>query len=472
MKRQQVMIVALLLCSQLSFAQEAVKSTLEDQSSVAVTVYNSGLGLVKDTRKISVPAGQGELRFMDVASSIMPVTVSARSLNQPDKFRVLEQNYEYDLMSQGKVLDKYVGKTIKIIDFNQYQDRKDTVEATLLSNEGQIYKIGDEIYLGHPGVKVVPEIPENLISKPTLTWLYANEGSAEQSLEVAYLTNGISWNADYVFSVDANDKEADLSGWVTINNQSGASYNDAKLKVVAGQVNRAQEFESDKMYLRKSAMMAMDAAAPQFTEQAFFEYHIYDLGRATTIKNNQTKQISLLEASGVGLQKEFLVRTQRYFYFQPYGTEDQKQPVEVYITFMNSKANHLGMPLPQGTMRMYKKDKDGSQQFIGEDSIKHTSADEKVRLKAGEAFDLTAERKQTDFKQVTSRDTESEWEITLKNHKEEDVTIVLLEAVSGDWKVISESHPHTEENAFTIRYDIPVPKKGEVKVKYRVSARN
>ncbi|MEK7286052.1 MAG: DUF4139 domain-containing protein [Nitrospirota bacterium] len=470
---KKILWVAILFVqSQLLFAQEPVKSTLEDQTSVAITVYNGNLGLVKETRKIAIPKGQGELRFMDVAASIMPVTVSVRSTTAPNQFRVLEQNYEYDLMSHEKVLDKYVGKKIKIVNWNNEQDRKDSVDATLLSNEGQIFKINDEVYLGYPGVKVVPEIPNNLISKPTLGWVYDNEGTADHALEVSYLTSGLSWNADYVLSIDANDQLSDLSGWVTINNQSGATYNKAKLKVVAGEVNRAPVPAAAPFALRKGEMM-MAAASSDFSEQAFFEYHIYDLQRPTTIKNHQTKQISLLGATGVGLVKEFLVNSQQYYYYQPFGGQAPKQPVEVFITFVNSKENRLGMPLPAGTIRMYKKDKDGSQQFIGEDNISHTPKDEKVRLKAGEAFDLVVERKQTDFRQVTSKIVETEWEVLLKNHKEnEDVVINLLESVSGDWEILSESHKHKKEDAISLRYNIPVAKSSEVKVKYRVRVKH
>jgi hypothetical protein len=441
---------------------------LTDQKDLKVTVYNQQLGLVKDTRTILLPVGEGELRFMDVAQLIQPETVRVRSLNQPADLALIEQNYEYDLMSQEKVLDKYVGKSIKILNWNEFQDRKETVDATLLSAEGQIFRINNEIYLGHPGVKIVPEIPDNLISKPTLMWEVDNAGAAEQKLEVAYLTSGLGWNADYVLTLSGDDKSADLSGWVTIDNHSGAAYRDAKLKVVAGQVNTAPVSD---MLLMKGARMAMAAAAPeQFQEQAFFEYHIYDLVRPTTIKNNQTKQISLLEASGIRTGKEYIVRGDRNYFFQSMGADDRKQPVQVYVTLTNSKADHLGMPLPQGTVRMYKKDRDGSAQFIGEDSIKHTPTDEKVRLKAGEAFDIVCERKQTDFRQVTTRETESEWEITLRNRKDEDVTVQLFESISGDWKILSSTLKPVKADAFTVRFDVPLPKKAEIKVNYRVSA--
>ncbi len=446
------------------------KSTAQDQTAVEVTVYNSNMALIKDVRKVQLPAGEGELRFMDVAAGIMPVTVHVKSLNQPDAFTVLEQNYEYDLMSPAKLLDKFVGKTIKLIEWKQYQDRKDTVEATLLStNNGNIYQIGSEIYLGHPGVHVLPEIPENLIAKPTLMWLYGSQAKEPHTLEVSYLTNNMTWAADYVLVLNKEDTTGDLAGWVTVNNQSGAAYKGAKLKLVAGEVHRAPPKGARPEYYEDARVMASMAAREGFVEQAFFEYHIYDLQRPTTIKENQTKQISLLEASGAKTEKELLVHGIRSYFTYRYQEQMEKQPVKVYVKLKNSKENQLGMPLPEGVVRVYKKDPQGQLQFIGEDRVEHTPKDEEVKLEIGEAFDVVAERKQTDYKQITSGLHESEWEITLRNHKEEEeITVGLVEPVFGNWQVISNTHPYTKVEAFTLRFDVKVQKDGEVKARYRV----
>ncbi|MBN1106334.1 MAG: DUF4139 domain-containing protein [Deltaproteobacteria bacterium] len=449
-----------------AFAQGVTKSDLNDQVGMKVTVYNNNLGLIKDTRKVALPPGEGELRFMDVASQIMPPTVHAASLNHPEGFSVLEQNYEYDLMNAKKLLDKYVGRDIKIVDWNRYQDRKEVVEATLLSNnQDQIYRINDEIYLGHPGYKVLPGLPENLIAKPTLTWIFANHAKGSHELEVSYLTTGINWRADYVMVLNRTDTSADLSGWVTVDNRSGATYKDARLKLVAGEVHRVAE---DRAREVPQAAAFKAARAPQFEEKAFFEYHIYDLGRKTTIKDNQTKQISLLEARNAGVQKELLVYGVKSYFTRKFMERTPKQPVNVYMRFKNSKENHLGMPLPAGVVRLYKQDEDASQQFVGEDRIDHVPKDEEVKLKIGEAFDVVAERVQTDYRQLTSRLHESEWEITLRNHKELDVKVGIVEPLFGNWKIVSNSHPYKKEDAFTIRFDVGVPKNGEVKVKYGV----
>lgn len=469
-KRIGMTLVAIVATPAAAMAADSAvfKSTADDQTAVEVTVYNSNMALIKDIRKVQLPAGQGELRFMDVASSIMPVTVHVKSVNQPEGFTVLEQNYEYDLMSPAKLLDKFVGKKIKLIEWKEYQDRKDTVEATLLStNNGNIYQIGNEIYLGHPGIHVLPEIPENLIAKPTLMWLYDSQAREPHTLEVSYLTNNMNWAADYVLVLNKDDTAADLSGWVTLDNQSGAAYRNAKLKLIAGQVHRARP---PQLYAPEAdySEMRLSKAQAQFVEQGFFEYHIYDLQRPTTIKENQTKQIDLLEATGAKTEKEMLVYGIQTFWTRQYMQEIPKQPVKVFVKFKNSQENHLGMPIPAGVVRVYKQDSGGKLQFIGEDRVDHTPKDEEVKLEIGEAFDVVAERKQTDYREITSHVAEVEWEVTLRNHKQEDVTVGIIEPLWGHWEVVSESHPHTKVDAFTIRFDVKVPKDGETKVVYRV----
>lgn len=451
-------------------AQSVFNSTLDDQQSVSVTVYNNGQGLVREQRKIQLPAGTGELRFMDVASAINPVTVSVKSLLSADSFFISEQNYEYDLISDSKLLDKYVGKQLKIEQWNEYQDRKELTEATLIANNGTpIYKIFDQIYLGHPGTVIVPEIPGNLIEKPTLTWEFENRSEAPQELEVTYLTGGLRWKADYVVTLDEKDEALDLSSWVTLDNTSGTGYVNAGLKLVAGDVNRVMEAPMAKFANARAEMVMMsDARAPQFQEQAFFEYHIYDLQRKTTLKNNQTKQINLIEAFGVKAEKEYRVQGNGYYWTQPLRGEASKEAVEVYVNFKNSESNKLGMPLPAGIMRFYKKDASGAAQFVGEDRIQHTPKNEEVRMKLGKAFDITAERIQTDFRQLTNNLYETEWEITLKNHKKDPVTVKVFEPINGNWKILTASHTETKVDAFTVRFDVTIPVDGEVKLKYRV----
>jgi hypothetical protein len=450
---------------------EVVSSGIEDQTGVAVTIYNVNLGLVKDQREIRMPMGVGEVRFMDVASGIIPASVYIKSLIEPESLHVLEQNYEYDLLNPQKLLDKYVGKEVKLYYKNPFTEREEVIKATLLSNNGgPIFKIGNEITFGHPGRIIFPGVPENLISKPTLVWLVENNLSSAQKVEASYLANGINWRADYVVTLNNKDDKADLSGWVTIDNKSGAAYKDAKLKLVAGDIHRVKdEFE----YREKMMRMAETAVkpAPQFKEEEFFEYHIYTLQRPSTVKDNQTKQISLITAGDNPVKKEMILYGAKYYYYSQYGKVMTDQKVAVFIEIGNKKENNLGIPLPKGTVRVYKKDSEGSLQFIGEDLIDHTPKDEKIRIKVGDAFDVVGSRKQTDWKKIAYDTYEAAYEISLRNHKKEEVTVKVVEPIPGDWTILSSSHEYTKTSAFTAEFNIPVPKDKEVKLAYRVRMR-
>jgi hypothetical protein len=447
----------------------AVSSTLRDQTEVSLTVYNDNLGLVKDRREISLPRGTGELRFMDVASGIIPASVSIKSLTNPESLRILEQNYEYDLLNPQKLLDKYVGKEVQLYQKNPYSEREEVVGATLLSNNGgPIFRIGDGITFGHPGRIIFPGVPENLISQPTLVWLIDSGLAKSRTVEAAYLTSGISWRADYVLTLNEKDTRADLAGWVTIDNKSGAGFRNARLKLVAGDVNRVREEPRYRDVMMKTAMAE---AAPQFREEAFFEYHIYTLERPSTIKDNQTKQIRLLGAEAAPVKKELLFSGARHYFYGPYAEPLQNLKAGVFIEMENRKEHNLGMPLPKGTVRVYKQDADGSLQFVGEDAIDHTPKDEKVRIKLGEAFDVVGSRKQTDWKKIASDTYEAAFEISLRNHKKEDVTVKVVEPVPGDWTMLSSSHPWKKGDAFAAEFSIPVPRDKEAKLVYRVRMR-
>ncbi len=444
---------------------------LEDQTGIALTIYNVNLGLVKDQRELRMPAGTGELKFMDVASQIIPASVHIKSLVNAGSLQVLEQNYEYDLLNPQKLMDKYVGKEVKLYQKNPYTEREEIVSATLLSNNGgPIFRIGDEVTFGHPGRIIFPGVPENLISKPTLVWLIENSLSSPQKVEASYLTNGINWRADYVVTLNDKDDKADLSGWVTIDNQSGATYRDAKIKLVAGDVNRVKDQGMYEQRMMKVAAAAAKAE-PQFREEEFFEYHIYTLQRQATVKENQTKQISLVNADDIKVKKELVFYGAQYYYRSRYGESISNQKVAAYVEIANRKEDNLGIPLPKGTVRVYKKDGEGSLQFVGEDSIDHTPKDEKVRVKLGDAFDVVGTRKQTDWKKIASDTYEASFEISLRNHKKEDVVVRVVEPIPGDWTMLSASHDYKKTEAFTAEFNIPVQKDKETRLTYRVRIR-
>ncbi len=449
---------------------EVLSTGLDDQIGMALTIYNVNLGLVKDQREIKLTKGTGDLRFMDVASQIIPTSVHIKSLIDPETLQILEQNYEYDLLNPQKLLDKYVGKEVKLYYKNPYTEREEIVTATLLSNNGgPIFKIGDEITFGHPGRIIFPEIPENLISKPTLVWLINNTLSHPQKVEASYLTNGINWRADYVVTLNDKDDKADLSGWVTIDNKSGATYKNAKLKLVAGDVNRVKdEYEYRDKMLRVAEIAAAKSAGPQFKEDEFFEYHIYTLQRSATIKENQTKQISLLTSDNIPVKKDLIYYGARYYYYNQQGEAIINQKIGIFVEIANKQENNLGIPLPKGTVRVYKHDKEGSLQFVGEDLIDHTPKDEKIRIKLGDAFDIVGSRKQTDWKKITYDTYEASFEISLRNHKKEDVVVNVIEPIPGDWKILTSSHDYEKTEAFTAEFKIPVPKDKETKLTYRV----
>jgi len=451
-----------------SYAKE-VTSTIDNQKDIAVTVYNSNIALVKDVREIKLPKGNVALKFMDVASRIKPTTVLIKSLNNPNAIDILEQNYEYDLLNPQKLLDKFVGKKLKIVFKNRNKNVEKELEATLLSNnQGPIFKIGKQIRIDHPDAYIFPKIPKNLISKPTLIWLLDN-GASSHKLEATYLTDGVNWNADYVALLNKDDSKCDLSGWVTVDNKSGTAYKRAKLKLVAGDVHRVREAKM--VHYAMEAPTSKRKADSQFKEEGLFEYHMYTLQRRSTLKNNETKQINLLNVSSIPVKKEFLYFGSAHFMRSSYGEVIRNQKVGTYVEIKNSKKNKLGLPLPKGIIRAYKADKGGSLQFIGEDRIDHTPKDEKFKIKLGDAFDIVGERKQTEYKRLSRSKYSIGWSITIRNHKEEDITVGITEPMWGQWKVTQKSHKFRKLDAHTIRFDVKVPKNGKTVVNYKVTVK-
>ena len=441
--------------------------TRETQKDVMVTIYNGNLGLVKDVREVRLPLGLGEAQFMDVASQIDPTTVHLKSLSDPTGLKILEQNYEYDLLSSEKLLEKYVGRTVRL-----YQSDGTFHEAKLLSTAGPVFEINGQIHLGYSGRMVLPSLPENLVAKPTLVWLLRNQTGGAQRVEASYLTGGITWKADYVLVVNDADTKSDLTGWVTINNNSGATYANAALKLVAGDVNRAREGRRDARMMELAAKAASPAAASRdFAEEGFFEYHLYTLDGRTTIKDRQTKQLSLLSAADVPVTKHLMYYGAQDYYRTSYGMPMSNQKVAVLLEIKNSKDHRLGLPLPKGKLRVYKADSAGSQQFIGEDWIDHTPQNERVKIKLGEAFDVVGERTQKEYRKLAPGLWEVEWEISLRNHKKQDQTVTVIEPVPGDWQVLHSTHAWDKPQAHTLRFSIPVPKESAAKLLYRVRIR-
>lgn len=452
----------------------------EDEG-IAITVYNQNFGVVREKRKVEVAKTLCTIRFSDVARQIDGTSVHFKSLTDPEA-TVLEQNYEYDLVSADKLLAKYIDKSINVLtkDGSRYAGTLlsfDPNQLVLRTAEGK-----GEVVMVQRGDNVkdiqFSALPEGLITKPTLVWKLATAKTGTHLIEVAYQTGGLNWQADYNAILNAEDTRMDLTGWVTINNQSGATYKDARLKLIAGDVRRAQP-----ELLRLGAPMLPEedraAAAPGFEEKAFFEYHLYTLQRPTTVGENQTKQIELLKTSDVPVKKVFLYEGAPQFRFYgglqkhaQYGSETPNKKVNVIIEIKNSKENRMGMPLPKGKVRVNKRnDADGSIEFIGEDQIDHTPKDEEIKLHIGDAFDIVGERKRTNFNIDSGRKmiTES-FEIRVRNHKQEGVEVLVKETLYrwSNWEITESSHKFTKYDSQTIHFPVKVEKDGETVITYTV----
>lgn len=454
---------------------EERRSTLDDQTAVAVTIYNEDLALVKDRRQLELPVGGLDLAFRDVSARIQPETALLRGLTEGANLKVIEQNFDFDLLTPGKLLEKYVGRPVGVIKVHPTTGEETEEEALVLAvTEGTVLRIGDRIETGQPGRIVFRELPPNLRDRPTLIMKLDNGLAGPQELELSYLTAGLSWKADYVGELAADDSHLDLTGWVTLNNTSGTAYRDAQLQLVAGDVNRVRDLPSPAM--QKEGMRMMAAAAPMMEEEALFEYHLYSLARPTTIADNQSKQVALLAAQGIPARKELIFKGNDYYYRAQQGEIGVKLKASVFLEIDNREEANLGLPLPKGVVRIYKKNSQGTAQFVGEDRIDHTPKNETLRLKLGEAFDVTADKTQTDFVKLSGTGPwqyqfETAYRLRLRNAKPEAITVKVREPIPGDWKILESSHPHQKVSANLAEWEIKIPAEGETVLTYRVRVR-
>ncbi|MCK4578213.1 MAG: DUF4139 domain-containing protein [Candidatus Marinimicrobia bacterium] len=446
-------------------AQTAIPVSAADRTGLEVTIYNQNLGLVKDTRTFKLAkGGRVELLLEEVAPKVQTETVLPVPQGK-GRFTVLEQNYEYDLLTPRTLLSKYVGKQVELLTYDQNNKLVERKKATLLSlNEKAIYQVGNDIHIEHPGEVVLPEVPDDLVARPSLRWL-AEADKGSHTVQISYLTGGMSWKADYVLKVNPDKSSADITGWITLNNESGIAYPDAAVKLVAGTIHRA----GPKKRPRREGLQLAMRAAPQVREEAFMDYHLYTIPWSTTIGHKQQKQVELLSQTGIAVEQEYTVSIvgaapgrQR--------SSDPKRPVMTTFNFRNSAANKLGMPLPAGIVRIYSADQAGSLQFAGEDRIGHTPRDEPVRLTAGQAFDLVAEMRRTNYQNLGSRDQikyEQSTEVALRNRKPKgSARIKVYARFNGDWDIQKSNQDFVKEDAFTALFTVDVPAGKEVKITY------
>lgn len=448
---KKIILAFLILVSYKSaFSQTADKLFL--------TIYNQDLALVREVRNLDFKKGIFEIKFTDVAARIDATSVHFKTPKFPEQVTILEQNYQFDLVSSEKILEKYIDKTIQLV---TKQDKE--YKGDLLSFDSGYLTLKDQ----GGAIRIVsraevrdlffPALPEGLITRPTLVWQLDSDISGRQEAEVSYLTSGIDWHAEYVAVIDKDDKNLELGGWVSIDNRSGATYSNAKLKLIAGDIHRVRE---ELGYPAEVNVAAMDGKrAVPFEEKAFFEYHMYTLTRPATVKDKEIKQLTLFPNTSVKAQKIFT-----------YDGAWYEKKVRVNLEFQNSQKDGLGIPLPKGKVRVYKEDVDKSQEFVGEDLIDHTPRDEKVRIYVGNAFDIVGERIQTDYKRVSDDVQKYSFQITLRNHKEEKVEVVVIEHLSygGEWEIINNNYDYVKKDAFTIEFKIPLEKDSEKKLNYTV----
>jgi hypothetical protein len=426
---------------------------------VAVTVYNENLGVVKDQRRFSIAGGLSDLRFTDVASAIDPTSVHLTPLGKTS-LEILWQDYRFDLVSTDKLLERYVDQPIDVSTKDDQVRRGSLLSfdpsSLVIQESGGGLSLLNRAEVRQVGLK---ELPKGLITRPTLVWRLRSGSSsaAEEPLEVSYMTGGMDWHADYVAVLNDAGTSLDLQGWASVENRSGATYEDAKIKLVAGSIHRApqppmpmQRYEG---MVAKSSMVA--------EERGFFEYHLYELPLRATLANNEVKQIGLLQASGIKCSKKFT-----------YDGMQDPDKVMVTVEFENASASGLGMALPEGIVRVFQQDSDGSLELAGEDRIKHTPKNETVRIAVGSAFDIAAERKQTGMKQVTPRVVETSYEITLRNHKTESVDVTVVEHASGDWEILESSLPAKKKDATTFEFTLRCPQEKPTTLTYRLRTKS
>jgi hypothetical protein len=437
--------------------------TLDDQTGVAVTIYNQDLALVRDLRSVDLVKGENDVAFIDVSAQIRPQTALIKAPGA--KIDVLEQNFDFDLLTPEKLLEKSVGSMVRVITVDPDSGDETVQDAKVLSvANGVVLQIGDRIETQPPGRIVFSEVPANLRSRPTLVTKLASDVAGKQPVELDYLTGGLGWSADYVAELTPDESKIDLKGWVTLTNTSGTSYRNAKLQLVAGEVH--QVTAAVNAQLKDMSMAAAPPAAPM-QEQPMFEYHLYTLARPTTIAENQTKQVELLSAQAIPVVKEYRFTDVANFYNEQAG-EPQRVNADVRLHFDNKEAAGLGIPLPKGIVRVYKADADGHTIFVGEDSIDHTPKNETVDLMLGQAFDITARGRQTDFNKISDQVYESSYEIDFKNAKTEPVTVTLAESMPGDWQILQESATHDKPDSATASWKVPIPAEGSAKLTYSV----
>jgi hypothetical protein len=462
-----ILAVAVIAAAGAAFAEDRIVSASEPdaRTRLELTVYNSDLALVRETRTVALPRGESWLEFRGVPARINPRTLII-DRSGGSAFHLIEQSYEFDLMSKSKILEKYVGR-----DLTWIQEDGRRINGTLLGTaEGPVYKVDGEIVFEVPGRLALPSLPQNLRARPTMVWRLNADRAGDRDLDVSYLTGGLTWSADYVLQLDDAGEEADIQAWVTVENRSGTSFEDAGLMLLAGDVNRVTRAVQRNQF--KGQRVEMAAMADGMAEESVGDYHLYTAPGRTTLRNQEIKQVSMFTSSDVPVSKHYRLESGysgRYF---GGGAPGGNEKISVIHEIKNTEAANLGVPMPAGVVRVYGKSSSGARQLLGEARIDHTPKDETLRLRTGYAFDLVAERRRTAYRSLGERTHESEWEIELRNRSDNDVVIEVLESMPGEWTVLETSHEFKKLSAFQVRFDVPVTAGKTTVLRYRVRTSN
>lgn len=462
--------------------QNTTVSTTKDSKGFSLTIYNQDFAVVREQRQITLNQGTNLVRYEDVSEQIDPTSISLKSLTAPDTIAVREQNYQYDLLNPSSILNKSVGKTIRFRRVNP-DGQVEVLEGTLLNppsngdyytqQRGAVIRLQDgRVVLNPSGEIEVTEMPEGLVSRPSLLWKLDVAEAGTHTTEVSYLANRVTWKADYVAVVNKDETKVDITGWVTLDNRSGATYEDAQLQLIAGDVRRVKERRSGHNDEDRFVLYSLDVREPQFQEEAFFEYHLYTLQGSTTVRDKETKQMTLLSASDVRVRRRLVYdcgrQEQRQSNFYGNEGEIQRGKVNVVLELLNSQENNMGMPLPKGKVRVYKADERGNLQFLGEDLIDHTPRNETARFYIGDAFDVVGDRKCTDSRSISSNVTEQTFEISIRNRKNNSTEVSVVERFTTDWEILQSSHTYHQLDARTVEFRLTVEPDSEDKITYNV----
>jgi hypothetical protein len=451
----------------------------------ALTIYNQNFAVVRESVPLDLKAGVSEARYADMVSQLEPDSVILRDPRGQAKFQILEQSYRNDPVTQDLLLSLFEGKTIDF--FVKEPNKPDaTVQGKIVrsgykTRTQPVIEVNGRVQFSLPGLPVFPSLGDDTVLNPTLSWKIESAKDAKFDAELAYVTGGFTWEADYNIVSPEKGDTADIVGWVTVKNESGKTFKEARVKLMAGDVHKIQPPAAPPMAYAAKAMAMREEMAPAVTEKAFDEFHLYTLANKTTLRDREAKQVEFVRAAGVRLERVYVYdgaqlggwRAGMSYGGNPgYGTESNKK-VSVYREFKNAQESKLGVPLPKGRVRFYTQDAaDQSLQFVGENTIDHTPKDETVRLYTGDSFDLVGERKRTDFtvNEANRRASES-YEIKVRNHKKEPVEIRVVEHLFrwSNWEIKDKSQPFEKKDAQTVEFRVPLKPDEEKTVTYTVN---